>query len=779
MNIQRYGILIFFLLSFVNGFSQNKSTLTGTILSGTGSPVESAIVVLKNTGYSTVTNSKGEFVLSANPGNYTLVVSLVGHKKTETAVVLKPGNNGLGNISMSEDNMELNAVNVTGKSAVKRVREQAFNVTAIDMKLLHNTSTDLNQVLNRTTGVRVRESGGMGSDFGFSLNGFTGRQVKFFLDGIPIDNYGSSFTLNNIPTNLAERIEIYKGVVPVELGADALGGAINIITNKTVRRYVDASYSFGSFNTHKMSLNTRFTSKKGIVTNLNAFANYSDNSYKINFTVFDPESGVQGPVKEYKHFHDGYKQVTVMAEVGVKDKKYADYLLIGAMATANKKEIQQGITMHRVVGDQFKTSQSFVPSLKYKKTGLFTKNLTASLAASYNIARDKVVDTSSARYDWSGNSTIDTYETGGETNNQKTIPVFEVRSFQSNLNFKYEITDNHFLTLNYSLVDYRRTDTNEYLTIRERGKPSISKNIFGLAYNLYAFEKKLNVNAFGKIYAIESSVVVADEETNRSEVNHGYGIASAYFILPELQLKASYEEAYRLQDASEMLGNGVFTLPNPDLKPESSGNINIGVAYLQKFEKHTVGFQSNLIYREAKNFIRPFALNPEDEQYVNKENVRIKGVDGLIQYGYKTWLNFEVNVTYQKTIDTYRGVYGSNQINYLYGKQLENTPILYGNADLNFTFRDLKYKEDQLAVMLSSNYTDSYYLNAPTLGDPIYKKEIPEQLFHSVNVSYSLNNGQYNIALECRNITDEKLYDYFKVQKPGRSFTVKLRYFFL
>ena len=38
--------------------------------------------------------------------------------------------------------------------------------------------------------------------------------------------------MNNIPVNFADRIEVYKGVVPVGFGTDAIGGVINIVTNK-------------------------------------------------------------------------------------------------------------------------------------------------------------------------------------------------------------------------------------------------------------------------------------------------------------------------------------------------------------------------------------------------------------------------------------------------------------------------------------------------------------------------------------------------------------------
>ena len=81
---------------------------------------------------------------------------------------------------------------------------------------------------------------------------------------------------------LAKRVEVYKGVVPVELGGDALGGAINIITDNSRRTRVNASYSFGSFNTHKTNAYAEHTTKSGFYVSLNAYQNYSDNDYKVN-----------------------------------------------------------------------------------------------------------------------------------------------------------------------------------------------------------------------------------------------------------------------------------------------------------------------------------------------------------------------------------------------------------------------------------------------------------------------------------------------------------------
>ncbi|MEQ3331181.1 TonB-dependent receptor, partial [Phocaeicola vulgatus] len=46
---------------------------------------------------------------------------------------------------------------------------------------------------------------------------------------------------------------------------------------------------------------------------------------------------------------------------------------------------------------------------------------------------------------------------------------------------------------------------------------------------------------------------------------------------------------------------------------------------------------------------------------------------------------------------------------------------------------------------------------------------------HNISFSYSLQKGRYNVSLECRNFTDEKLYDNFSLQKAGRAFYGKLR----
>lgn len=358
MQIIRKVSLLVLLLTAVSWQVQAQRLLKGRITDAQHEPLISASISIKGTTQGISSDSDGNYEISIPSGNQTLIAYYMGYDSKEIKLTSELLESGKLNIVLKENSIMLSEVAIEGKSPVQQIRETPFNVTAIAANKLHNISTDLNQVLNRTTGVRVRESGGTGSDFSFSLNGFSGKQVKFFLDGIPIDNYGSSFTLNNIPVNMAERIEVYKGVVPISLGGDALGGAVNIVTKQNMRKYIDASYSIGSFNTHKASFSGRFANKNGYLLNINAFGNYAKNDYKVNVESIDKTgTGKFLPPRKHKRFHDGYKSGTLILEAGVKDKSFADYLLVGMTLTGNHDEIQQGSTMNRVVGGAFRSTE--------------------------------------------------------------------------------------------------------------------------------------------------------------------------------------------------------------------------------------------------------------------------------------------------------------------------------------------------------------------------------------------------------------------------------------
>ena len=306
--------------------------------------------------------------------------------------------------SLAYGEQHLQDVTVIAKSKARLLQEQAYAVSVVDLKNQYTQVTSLNKVLNTITSVRLREDGGVGSNYSFAMNGFSGNQVKFFLDGIPMDNFGSSFNLANLSANMADRVEVYKGVLPVSLGADALGGAVNIVSRRNAN-YLDATYSIGSFNTHKVSVNGAYTNMKtGFTLRSNFFFNYSKNDYKVYAPIVDLNTGLQEGDAWIKRFNDQYHSVGLKLESGVVGRSWADYLLFGVIASENRKHIQTGATMDAVYGKVHSQSYSFIPSLRYKKTNLLTPGLDLLLYATYSMVNTDNVDTAQVKYNWRGES---------------------------------------------------------------------------------------------------------------------------------------------------------------------------------------------------------------------------------------------------------------------------------------------------------------------------------------------------------------------------------------
>ncbi|MDE6123336.1 MAG: carboxypeptidase-like regulatory domain-containing protein, partial [Duncaniella dubosii] len=276
---KREILLLITLIISIGALAQGLSgMISGKILSSDGETIDYATVYLKGTSYSCSTNDKGLYHLKAPAGTYTLVVSAVGFEQVETKVNIKAKERTRLNIKL-KSSTQLGEVIVVG-SQLSKVKNSAFNATAVNTQELVNTTKTLSEALSKAPGMKIRESGGVGSDMAVTMDGFSGKHVKVFIDGVPQEGVGSSFGLNNIPVNFADRIEVYRGVVPVGFGADAIGGVINIVTPKRQRKwFLDASYSYGSFNTHKSYVNFGQTLSNGFKYEINAFQNYSDNNY--------------------------------------------------------------------------------------------------------------------------------------------------------------------------------------------------------------------------------------------------------------------------------------------------------------------------------------------------------------------------------------------------------------------------------------------------------------------------------------------------------------------
>ena len=688
--------------------------------------------------------------------------------------------------SVDEEVTQLSEVVLTGQSPIKQVQKAAYNVVAIEAQQLRNLNSNAADMLARVSGVKMRETGGVGAEANINLNGFTGRHVRIFIDGVPMNEANASFRINNIPAELMERIEIYKGVVPVTFGADALGGAINVVTRKNRYNYGNLSYTFGSFNTHKSTLNLGQFLTDNISVELNAYQNYSDNSYKVFTEYLDLQTGTYSKEKRwFKRFHDRYHNEAIIGRVNIFDEKWADKLSFALNYSQEDKQLQNANLMQKVFGGKYRKSHNYSSSVEYEKKNILN-GLSFFLTGRYDFTTTQNVDEEARRYSWTGE--YEPMVTRGESQLQNTI--FEGKTGYITSHLDYQLNEKHSFQLTHTFSNYTRRNKNMLITNYTLDSDFMrrvnEKNISGLSYKFTPSER-WNILAFGKYYntAVTGPVIISgqgsravyEEETHHTQA-WGYGGATTYQLLKTLQTKISYEKSFRLPTDTELFGDGDLEIGNYKLKPENSDNLNVNLSYQPAFKAHSLLVEAGFAYRYIKDYIIrsiiSAGVNEGSAGSRNHGKVLNMGVDATLRYFYKDVFSVGGNLSYMN-LRNKEEFTETGRPSAIYNDRLPNMPYLFGNADATCNIGSLIAKHDKLSLNYNLFFTEEFFTSWQSEGTKI---KVPRQLSHDVSLTYYTPNKRLSLSVEAKNITDELLYDNYSLQKAGRAFYAKLSYRF-
>lgn len=700
------------------------------------------------------------------------------------------------NKDLEKEAEELNDVSVKGKSIKQKVETSGFAVNVIETKEASLRNLQTNELLDKTVGVRVRQSGGLGSNAVYNLNGMSGRAIGVFIDGIDISTYGSSFNLNNIPPSMIERIEVYKGVLPAHLAGDFLGGGINVILKKgSFKNNLNASVSYGSFNTLQTDLSCMYRNKKnGLTFKGSGFYSYSDNDYEVwgKFVQNEMPNGTMVRARG-KRFNDVFKSIGGRVELGYTDVKWADNFILSYNGSDTYKEVQHGQYMTKPYKGRFTESQANVFGLNYTKKNLFTKGLNVMFNGVYSDRKQYIQDTVSYRYNWSGEKvisikgeplkTLTGAQQGAPTMNTIDRKIANLRATVS-----YSIIEDHNLVLNYGFYLVDRADYDKLKTVLEQNYNPTSdliKNVTSLSYEMQAFNSRLKTNLFGKHYQqkidrIDPIVEVVNGQNTRVEKattdnreTFGYGLALSYSIKPNFTLITSAEKAVRMPAEGEIFGDQADNLlGNISIKPEISNNFNLGFrAGSYDINNHQISFSFSSFIRDTKDKIVVSSndrstTNIELFPYVNLAGTQSIGFESEINYKHNN-LNIMFNMSRFKTLL-------KNETSLFNNKQIPNEPFFTANGNVQYRIANIPQKK----AILNLYYTFGYIHPFETIWQlkPDKFNETPPQFIQDLGASYVFPNKKFVVSFDAKNIFNQEAYDNFAAQKPGRAFYLKLNY---
>src|SRR5690606_26033394 len=139
----------------------------GTVTGADREPLYGATIKVGN--QTILSDSAGHYrIASIRHRQVRIEASAVGFETYAQPLTLAEGANTL-HITMLPKTNELETVEVVGLTKAQEVNRQAYNVTAVDATKLYNTTMDISGALDRVAGIRIRESGGVGSNFNLSL----------------------------------------------------------------------------------------------------------------------------------------------------------------------------------------------------------------------------------------------------------------------------------------------------------------------------------------------------------------------------------------------------------------------------------------------------------------------------------------------------------------------------------------------------------------------------------------------------------------------------------
>lgn len=545
--------------------------------------------------------------------------------------------------------LNMDEVVITAQYAPEKADKSIYKINVINSRQIEQkAATNLTDLLSTESNMRVAQGGVLGTSL--SLQGLTGENVKFLIDGVPVvGRLNGNIDLDQLNLFNVDHVEIIEGPMSVIYGSNAIAGVVNIIT--------------------KENRNSSFT----------AFAN----AYYESVGVYNFNAGSSVHKKKHnfsidlaRNFFQGYTNIDSLRSMMWKPKlQYnADaYYLYSGTKTRVKLSFQYFDEMLQDKGNLQKP---------YFETAIdnyyHTVRQTSKAEASYNISDNRQISFVGAYSTY--NRTRKMYQNdltilekqlaGGDTT---AVGSYLARAWY-NRNYPSQ-------KLNYQVGFDGNLEINQGQRI-EGGSQQIGD---------YAGFVSLKYNPIEKISVQPGARYSYNTKYNAPLV---YSLNVKYAFTKHTSARATYARGFRAPSIKELYLDFVDVNHNlhgnPDLRAENSHNVNLNFSYNRETAKAYLNTDLGLFYNYVYNMIWLFQVGNDLTTYTygNISKFISKGIQA------NTTISFYPKVTIRAGIS------------YVGRKFPDNTAasasnVFYYSTDFNTM---LTYNFEKIKASLSANY---------------------------------------------------------------------------
>ncbi|MFC1724840.1 TonB-dependent receptor domain-containing protein [candidate division KSB1 bacterium] len=778
---------LFILLSLFSNFSiiyaQEKGNIKGYVIDPNEIPIPMVNVIIMGTGQGTTTDSTGYFEVSVNPDRkYTLKLSHISYEDFyRKKIIAKPGQTiDLGMICLFPEVLQGESLVITATKIPKSRYELAAPVNIItkdDVKERNSKTTS--ESLREETGVFVQKTNhGGGSAI---LRGLGSNQILILVDGIRLNNstyrLGNHQYLTTVDNNIAEKVEVVRGPTSMLYGSDAMGGTINVITEKHYptgeKGKPEINFSFSGRNS--TADNEKFArGQLSIVSEKLSF--HSGISYKDfgdlkrgkNSTHTSLENSTNGLYQS----PSGFSQLDYDSKLIYSPSRERSFIL------AYQKTDQGEVPRYDKYENNNYYRWIYTPQKRSLLYMVFEENNPAAFIRNTKISLS-----------------FQQQEEGRETQkdfvSDLTIENDDVKTLGLTLSF-YSKHRSH--ELNYGAEIYldkvksRRIFRNSLFGIFERADVR-GRYIDGSRYNSFGFyfedeyslKNNISTTAGVRLSSFYARFNVPDNpaisvfggETTQKFSSLTGSLGILYRLTEGVNLSMNLGQAFRAPNLSDLskLGESkgeTYEIPNLNLDPEKLTNLEAGI----KLNMDKLKGDAYIYYSSINNLIASaddlyngssiIEIGDVDYRVKSKQNIGcayIKGFEASIRYSYNDNYSIYSNLTY---------TYGQNTT--------LNEPV--GSIPPIFGLAGLKYSRETYFINFFMRFASKQdRLSSDDLDDP----RIPEggtPAWHTFNIRYGKNLKKHIfLRLSLENILDLNYREHGSgINGPGRNFIFSIEY---
>lgn len=587
------GLLFFIPLSL----EAQTITLKGRVVDEKHEPVAGATIWLEYTHINTVSDRDGAFVLSNIPKEALLQVKAKAIGYQSARLVVDNSNKLPLVVVLRPSPLKLDEVVVTGTGTRHLLKNSPVDVDVFTQKELKsiNAYSFESAMMALSPNISFAPTV-MGSNL--QINGLNNSYILVLVDGKRLaGDMGGNTDLARINMNNIKRIEVQRGAASSLYGSEAMGGVINIITDQ-----------------HKQPVFTRYAARyageRQLRQNLTTEVNLGIVQYSANW------QRMQTPGWQLSDLEINSRGDTVSTVKKAQNRFYSDVLEQKLMLIPDKNfsVYLQGTIFDRKIS---RPTSAYAFDMKFK-------DYSFGAGAKYMIEQRGVV-------------TLDYY-----TDNYKYYKLYTKASGLFAAGEQERARHQQYSETHLKTV-YRFHPNNRFTG--------------GVQHQVEALDSQSDLGGTGMRQVYTTSLYFQDEIKIPSVklqivpgVRYVYHQTFKNRITPKLALmyspqnfnfRASYSAGYKapelkkLYSLTESTARSIITIPNTELKPETSHYGTVEAEYMQETWRVSV----SAYYNQLRNLItRGLLTNKPAEyasyrtvqQYQNTSKARVKGLEATL-----------------------------------------------------------------------------------------------------------------------------------------------------